>query len=661
MIVFNENECVDICCKNTNEYVRLAAADLANDIERISEYSLRPAFVPSPTLRCIVIEQDDNIPLMDTGSEAFKIKRTGSLIYISGGSYLGIMWGIYTFSEKILGIDPCYIFNDMKTEKKKEIIWDETYICGEPEGFGFRGIFINDEDLLCGWRDGGGIRHINWQTDTTTVPASVIDLVVETALRLKLNLIIPATFLNIDNPPEKVIADRVARRGLFISQHHIEPVGVSAYTFKNYCAKFDRVGEFSYIQNPELMQEIWRYYAEKWSGYDNVVWQIGLRGEGDRPVWQEETGLSPQSLAQYGQLISSAMQTQIDIIMEVTGAKAEYFTSTLWMEGSELMEKGLLNIPTETMIIFSDNGPNQMFAPEFYKYGQDNTTKHGIYYHLQYYNLGPHLAPMTGIDKLYHNVKLCHDMGYRSYFIMNCSNVREFVFELKAYAQMVWYLNDFSKEQYIDEYFAVFGKNKDKVKELVRDYYDSIADLDTSMLKYMYGNYFNFDYKHHPDGIKLCPLKDGGVLYKGTLLLRHFKLECNAIPEWELFEQMYKALKKAVVDYKQICAGFESLCCELDDHLELNIRAKWLNYAYTIGCTYNWFVKLYEAKLCYDKSDVNGFVDGINTACKSLYNYLEYRKKAEYGIFKNWYRGDLLNDVRHIMYNTSRLIGHNAE
>ena len=31
---------------------------------------------------------------------------------------MGTVWGIYTFSERILGVHPCYLFNDLPIEKK---------------------------------------------------------------------------------------------------------------------------------------------------------------------------------------------------------------------------------------------------------------------------------------------------------------------------------------------------------------------------------------------------------------------------------------------------------------------------------------------------------------------------------------------------------------
>ena len=42
------------------------------------------------------------------------------------------------------------------------------------------------------------------------------------------------------------------------------------------------------MENPQLLEEVWEYYAEKWAEFENVVWQTGLRGKGDRPVWQND-------------------------------------------------------------------------------------------------------------------------------------------------------------------------------------------------------------------------------------------------------------------------------------------------------------------------------------------------------------------------------------
>ena len=74
------------------------------------------------------------------------------------------------------------------------------------------------------------------------------------------------------------------------------------------------------------------------------------------------------------------------------------------MEGSTLAEKGLLEFGEDTIVVFADNGPNQMFGKDYDKVPRQEGVQYGIYYHVQYYDIGPHLTPQTGLDKLYYNI-----------------------------------------------------------------------------------------------------------------------------------------------------------------------------------------------------------------------------------------------------------------
>ncbi|MGN1122422.1 MAG: glycosyl hydrolase 115 family protein, partial [Eubacteriales bacterium] len=329
MQLFCADTCISICLKNKNPYVRLAAEDMQKDFIRVSTHGVCPEITETETDACIIEENtsDGNEPIKDEG---FTVKSEKNAIRISADGYLGTMWGIYTFCEKYLGVEPCYLFNDLETVKHDSLEVLKIDITDKPESFGFRGVFINDEDLLTGWKDGGGIRYLDFPWYGLTVEESVINRIVETVLRLRQNLVIPASFLDIDNPPEKLLADCVAKRGIYLSQHHIEPLGVSAFTFENYCRKYRKTGEFSYAANPAVMEEAWTFYAKKWAEYEHVVWQIGLRGKGDRPVWQDRIPTEEERKAA-GDFISRAYEKQTEIVKKVTAGKAKYFTSTLWM------------------------------------------------------------------------------------------------------------------------------------------------------------------------------------------------------------------------------------------------------------------------------------------------------------------------------------------
>ena len=117
---------------------------------------------------------------------------------------------------------------------------------------------------------------------------------------------------------------------------------------------------------------------KKWAEYDNVMWQIGLRGKGDdRPIWQDDVP-TEDVLKKSGEFITYALSRQKEIIMNVTDGKAKYFTSILWMEGSKLMAKGLIKVPDNTITVFADNGPCQMFGPDFELVTRNSNNKYGI-------------------------------------------------------------------------------------------------------------------------------------------------------------------------------------------------------------------------------------------------------------------------------------------
>ena len=641
MKIFDSKSAIKIILKNKDRFVSLAAEDLLRDISLVSASGIFPEICESG--EGIVIEENTRPDLDPISDEGFSIKCDGNNLVISAPTYLGSMWGIYTLSERLLGISPCYLFDGIMPQKREELYVDPFEIEESPRGFGFRGIFINDEDLLTGWRISGGRRDINYPWYNDTVDTSVMDRVVETALRLKINLIIPASFLDIDNPPEKALADCVARRGIYLSQHHIEPVGVSTFTFEKYLAKFNKQGEFSYIKDPLIMEEVWRYYAEKWSEYDNLIWQIGLRGKIDRPVWEEEDP-GEDELRRYAEFISGALTKQKEIIREVTGGKAKHFTSTLWMEGARLAKAGFLAIPEGTIAVFADNGPNQMYANDFYEVEREGNRNYGIYYHLQYFGLGPHLSPMTGLDKLCYNLKLAYDKGDRAYIILNASNIREFTFELGAYSQMIWSCEDFSKEKYLDEYAERFGERKEEVKSAIKAYYDAIAVLDTALLANHHGNYFDFRYEDVA-GVKNLAVKDGMAVN----VCRHL-VDCMDKDRYStLWDEYYSAVSEKTSEFASVFRELERLNQGFAEKGKSNALTLWAVYANNILGLYTCLMSLYEAKRARDGGDMSKCIALMQNSAETVRKMIEYRKIAEYGDFESWYRGDTKLDIPRLL------------
>lgn len=651
MILFDKNSCLDICLKNTNKYVKLAVEDLASDLCRKNINNIKPNITSEETKNCILIEENSIADANAIDDESYSIKCNGEKITISATSYLGTIWGIYTISEKILGIDPCYLFNDLETKKIDSLEIPEFNFHSKPSGFKFRGIFINDEDLLTGWHKGGP-RFIEYNFYATTVVPSVMDMIVETALRLKMNLIIPASFLDIDNPFEKDLADCVAKRGIFISQHHIEPLGVSHFSFNNYCKKHSIDGAYSYMDNPHLLEEVWTYYVKKWSQYENVLWQVGLRGKADRPVWEEAVPTEDE-LKKYGEYISNAISKECEIVKKHTNSKSAYFTTTLWMEGSTLAEKGFLTFDNDVCLIFSDNGPNQMYGNEYNKIPRDSDTKYGIYYHLQYYDIGPHLAPQTTLEKLDYNIKKAYQKRDNHYAIINASNIREFTFELNAVAKLLYDTESFDINTYLDEYCnTIYGANIEEAKECITAYYQKLPSLDTKLLCNVHAKYFNYSYDEEVPFVKNFILKDGLIILQGKQIIRDFDKPAHTV----FNEQIYNELKVIEPIYSTLIEKFKTLANKSESAAKLHTTVKWQLHCVTLHSIYLWYINLFEAHQFYAQKNINECKKILQKAVDAIENYLEFRKKAEYGIFKNWYCEEIKLNLEMQCANTKNLL-----
>ena len=55
MFLFKDDQCIDVCLKNTNPYVRLAVEDLRKDFMRCSYLKNPPAFVDEEKDFCLII------------------------------------------------------------------------------------------------------------------------------------------------------------------------------------------------------------------------------------------------------------------------------------------------------------------------------------------------------------------------------------------------------------------------------------------------------------------------------------------------------------------------------------------------------------------------------------------------------------------------------
>ena len=229
--LFNQSgEAVIVLQDNQSSGVKLAVQDLASDIFKVS--GKKANIVPNsgqPEGKIII-----QINVGSASYESYQLKTQNGNLYITGSDERATIFGIYHFAEHYLGIDPMYFWSDKEPEKLNQFSWQNIYFQSKKPTFQYRGWFINDEDLLTEWYESTGRRNIDYPYYNQVVSPEIMEKVCETALRMRFNLIIPASFLDIKNSPEAALLQVAAKRGLYLSMHHIEPMGVSAFTYFNY-------------------------------------------------------------------------------------------------------------------------------------------------------------------------------------------------------------------------------------------------------------------------------------------------------------------------------------------------------------------------------------------------------------------------------------------
>lgn len=466
------------------ECVRLAVADLTSDVRKITGRDLTtvgPAAVGA-TVMVVSLNRPEGVAWLEKIApgfgaglmgkwESYRVETVGDRLLIAGSDERGTMFGLYAFVEKYLEVDPLHFWATRSPKPRESLAWDRIKLSSGEPAFKFRGWFINDEDLLTEWKDGGGKRNIDYPYYGQVVKRDVMAHIAEALVRSRCNLIIPASFIDIMNPPEAALVEECARRGVFVSQHHVEPLGVSAFSYFNYWKKRGRDLKYSYFSHPAEVREVWRAYAAAWAKYPNVIWQLGLRGIADRPMWLADPN-TPQSDADRGRLISEAMAEQVKILDEVAPGKPRHLSTTLWAEGSTLNQSGLLSIPPETIVVFADNSPGWKWQADFYSTPRRAENRYGVYYHHALIGSGPHLAQVPSPARTFTVMQAAVAHSAATYAISNVSNIREFVLGIDATAKMTWRMDDFDAERFLDDWVAArFSRNQKEIAAAYRAYF----------------------------------------------------------------------------------------------------------------------------------------------------------------------------------------------
>ena len=402
--------------------VQKAAQDLAGDMQKVfgrpAQIVHDPANAHATTLW---ISSGSALPrgvTKPSGWERLRIQAVdrpaaGSpavhAVVLTGSDMRGTIFAIYQFSRQFLGVDPLYWWTDHQPRRRSEVSIAENLSETSGPTFRYRGFFINDEDLLTGWAPGS----------KTGISLKAWNKIYETILRLKGDMVCPGTWIFPDDAQIKLAGER----GLIITQHHAIPLGLNV-------ARWPKDAPYNYTEHPEILDRAWRNAVRAYPPGVEVLWTVGLRGLSDTSYASSDPAVRGNNKA-LGRLISKAIASQIRIV-RAAHPNAQFITN-LWQEGARLVQQGDLSIPPEVHKVWADNG---------YGYPQDKgevASGQGVYYHDAMMNgRANQLTEMVPVERIYSQLGRYIKAGATHYLLLNTSDIRPVLMTAKAVMNVGW-------------------------------------------------------------------------------------------------------------------------------------------------------------------------------------------------------------------------------
>ena len=362
-------------------------------------------------------------PDAPSGSESFLLATRHDAagrpaLLATGADIRGCIYAAYTLAEELLGVDPWYFWVDKEPVARKSIEvpagYDRRF--GEPT-FKYRGWFINDEDLLSAFSP-DPLRENAFSLEMS-------DRIYETLLRLRGNMIVPATFPF----PDERCQELAARRGLILNMHHCLVLGVNMFRWPSEVP-------FSYNRHPEILERYWQASIDAYKDYE-VVWSVGYRGKSDHPFWVDDPELATP--AARGQLITKAIAKQVELVRKANPDAP--IIANMWSEGADLFHQGLIKLPDRVTLVWPDAGNGMIRDQGRVQVGQ------GIYYHTAMMS-GAHnqLTEMVNPGRISKEIGRFVRAGATTFLLVNVSDVRPVPLSTDCVMKLAWnarpYLNE---------------------------------------------------------------------------------------------------------------------------------------------------------------------------------------------------------------------------
>jgi hypothetical protein len=416
--------------------IQKAARDLGSDLRKVFGKEVRTAAQPSSSGASIVIAFRYNLPAgvaRPTTPETLLIQAKGRSLVLTGSDVRGTIYAIYEFSRSRLGVDPFWYWTDHDPPRRASLkLAANLREQDGPPVFRYRGWFNNDEDLLTGWKPG--------DAEGSCISLEAWDHVFEALLRTRGNMITPGTFIFPDEPQNRAASER----GLIVTQHHIEVVGLNTWRWPD-----DQ--PYSIFSRPDLLEKAWRAAVKQYGDRD-LLWTLGYRGRHDRPFWSDDKA-APSTDEGRAKAIRAAIDTQIKIVREAR--RQPYFLMNAWMEAVSFIRGGSLTIPPGVTLVWPDNGHGVIRDEGTIAKGQ------GVYYHTAMLNgVANQLSEMVPVARIRRELGRAYKAGATEYLLDNTSDVRPVVMSTGALMEMAWNPAAWMKDGADDEYVLRWSREQ---------------------------------------------------------------------------------------------------------------------------------------------------------------------------------------------------------
>lgn len=578
----------------------------------------------------------------DMTPEKYQIQVEEEAVIITAGDELGFVYALLFMSERYLGIRPFWFWNDQIIKRRRQIKIPVGSQASPEYRVRYRGWFINDEVLISNW-DAGVAASYPWE------------MVFEALLRLGGNMVIPGTDKNAAE-----YAPLASSMGLIITHHHAEPLGAEMF------ARVYPELNPSYTEHGDLFRELWKDGIMRQKD-SRIIWNIGFRGQGDRPFWEDDTNYdTPQKR---GLLISKIIKEQYDMVRaEVPDA---VFCTNLYGEIMELYQQGFLSIPEDVIMIWADNGYGKMVSR---RQGNNNPRisalpskhlqdrMHGTYYHVSFYDLqaANHITMLpNSMEFVEKELNSAYINGIRQFWLINASNIKPHVYPLDFIANL-WREENLSAEEhrrkYLQEYYGYFQPEADgqilldKMEDCLRDYARCTIAYGNNEDEHAGEQFYNYVTRHFAHSW----MKNGG------------SLPCEGL-FWCVKRESYM---EQIAWYKKKCeegiktfSQLEKKCELVSSHIKKKqVQELWkdsveLQVKLHLHCLQG---TLYFCK-AYEKYEKKVYIDAFYLLGKAAdaYQTADFSmREREHGKWKGFYANECLTDIKETAYILRQLMGY---